>query len=155
MSDSEAWWEKPLRVVVLEYPASDVGKLNIKEIIDETTRGAINTLVSFSIGYYPGGAAFYQSKIAPHHPGIGKRDLLAETIEYGHKNRQKVMAHMSTIWGGGKLYEDHPDWAQRRANGDLSSWDDELKTVAMCPNSPYREYLNSLVLDCPKHLLCL
>ena len=147
MDVRQKWWQKPLRAVMLEFPASNVAKLDLKRIINETADGAVNTLVAFSIGYYPGGTAFYQSKIAPHHPELGDRDLLSEAIELGHKKGQKVIAYMASIWGDRKMYEAHPDWAQRKANGNIDTWDEELNSVAMCPNSPYRDYFNSLILE--------
>jgi len=147
MYDQRKWWQKPLRAVTLEFPASNVAELDLKGIINETADGAVNTLVIFATGYYPGGTAFYQSKIAPHYPGLGDRDLLSEAIELGHKNGQKIIVYMASIWGSRAMYEDHPDWAQRKANSDLNTWDEALNTVAMCPNSPYRDYFNSLVLE--------
>ena len=75
------WWDEPLRAVTLEFPASDVSTIDVKGIVNETQQGHVNTLVVFSTGYYPGGTAFYQSKIAPLYPGLGGRDLLADAIE--------------------------------------------------------------------------
>lgn len=141
------WWEKPLRAITLEFPASDVANIDVVGIIDESLQGAINTLCVFAIGYYPGGTSFYQSKIAPHYPGLGKRDLLAEAIEAGHRHHQKVIAYVASIWGNAELYQAHPDWAQRKANGEVTSWDEQYNSVAMCPNSPFRDYLASLVRE--------
>lgn len=143
----EAWWKKPLRAVTLEFPASDVATIDVTGIVNETHRGAVNTLCVFAIGYWPGGTAFYQSRLAPHYPGLGDRDLLAEAIEAGHRNGQKIVAYIASIWGGRDLFAAHPDWAQRKADGSLTSWDDAYTTVAMCPNSPYRDHLASVVRE--------
>ena len=139
------WWESPLRAVTLEFPAADVAAIDVKGIVAETHRGDVNTLVVFATGYYPGGTAFYQSKIAPHYPGLGDRDLLAEAIEAAHANGQKVVAYLASIWGNRDLYFQHPDWAQRKADGRVTSWDSEYNSVAMDPLSPYREYFASIV----------
>lgn len=141
------WWTKPLRAITLEFPASDVATIDVASIIDESARYAVNTLCVFAIGYYPGGTSFYQSKIAPHYPGLGERDLLAESIEIGHRNQQKVIAYIASIWGNAELFAAHPDWAQRKANGEVISWDEQFNSVAMCPNSPYRDYFASLVRE--------
>jgi len=143
--EEKNWWNKPLRAVTLEFPASDVATIDITGIVNETHQGAVNTLNVFSIGYYPGGTAFYQSKIAPHYPGLGNRDLLAEALEAAHHNGQKVVAYIASIWGNQDLYRAHPDWAQRHADGTVTSWDDAFSSVAMCPNSPFREYLASII----------
>ena len=141
------WWDSPLRAVTLEFPASDVSTIDVKAIVDETHRGDVNALVVFATGYYPGGTAFYQSKIAPHYSGLGSRDLLAEAIEAAHANGQKVIAYLASIWGNRDLYMKHPDWAQRKADGRVTSWDDEYNSVAMDPLSPYREYFASIVRE--------
>ena len=141
------WWEEQIRAVTLEFPAADVATIDIKGIVDETHRGDANTLVVFSTGYYPGGTAFYQSDIAPHYPGLGKRDLLRETIEAAHANGQKVVAYLASIWGNRDLYFKHPDWAQRKADGRVTSWDAHYNSVAMDPLSPYREYFTDIVRE--------
>ena len=146
-SDMSNWWDEPLRAVTLEFPASDVATIDVKGIVDETHRGHVNTLIVFSTGYYPGGTAFYQSRIAPHYPGLGERDLLAEAIDAAHANGQKAVAYLASIWGNRDLYFAHPDWAQRKADGAVTSWDDEYNSVAMDPLSPYRDYFASIVRE--------
>jgi len=141
------WWKEPIRAVTLEFPASDVATIDVSAIIDETYRGAVNTLCVFATGYYPGGTSFYQSSICPHYPGLGRRDLLKEAIIAAHKNGQKVIAYIASIWGDRELYQSHPDWAQCKSDGSLNAWDEELNSVAMCPNSPYREYIASVVRE--------
>ena len=143
----DKWWNKPLRAITLEFPASDVARIDVDGIIDETQRGGVNVLNVFCTGYYPGGTAFYQSKIAPHFPGLDNRDLLAEAIRAGHARGQKIIAYIASIWGNRDLFETHPDWAQRKADGRVTSWDEENNSVAFCPNSPYREYLISIIKE--------
>jgi hypothetical protein len=141
------WWRQPLRAVTLEFPASDIATIDVAGIINECSRGDVNLINVFTTSYWPGGTTFYQSRIAPHYPGLGRRDLLAEAIESGHHNNQKVIAYVASIWGGKELYEAHPDWAQRKVDGSLTCWDEALTTVAMCPSSPYRNYLASVVTE--------
>lgn len=141
------WWEEQIRAVTLEFPAADVTTIDVKGIVDETWRGDANTLVVFATGYYPGGSAFYQSEIAPHYPGLGERDLLAEAIEAARANGQKAVAYLASIWGNRDLYFAHPDWAQRKADGRVTSWDAHYNSVAMDPLSPYRDYFASIVRE--------
>lgn len=143
----EKWWKKPFRSVTLEFPAADIPTINLREIIDECNSGGVNVLNVFAIGYYPGGSAFYQSKIAPHYPTLKERDLLLESIEAAHRNGQKVIAYVASIWGNAELYAKNPDWAQVKKDGTINSWDDENNAVAMCPNSGYREYIASIVKE--------
>ena len=139
------WWDEPMRAVTLEFPAADVATIDVKGIVDETHRGDASTLNVFATGYYPGGSAFYQSRIAPHYPGLGERDLLAEAIEAAHANGQKVIAYLASIWGNRDLFFAHPDWAQRKADGRVTAWDEHYNSVAMDPLSPYRDYFASIV----------
>lgn len=141
------WWNEQIRAVTLEFPAADVATIDVKGIVDETHRGNANTLNVFSTGYYPGGTAFYQSRIAPHYPGLGQRDLLAEAIEAAHANGQKAVAYLASIWGNRDLYFAHPDWAQRKADGRVTTWDEHFNSVAMDPLSPYRDYFASIVKE--------
>lgn len=141
------WWDEQIRAVTLEFPAADVATIDVKGIVDETHRGNANTLNVFSTGYYPGGTAFYQSRIAPHYPGLGQRDLLAEAIKAAHANGQKAVAYLASIWGNRDLYFAHPDWAQRKADGRVTTWDEHFNSVAMDPLSPYREYFASIVKE--------
>lgn len=141
------WWEEQIRAVTLEFPAADVATIDVTGIVDEAHRGNANTLNVFSTGYYPGGTAFYQSRIAPHYPGLGQRDLLAEAIKAAHANGQKAVAYLASIWGNRDLYFAHPDWAQRKADGRVTTWDEHFNSVAMDPLSPYREYFASIVKE--------
>ena len=145
------WWDEQIRAVTLEFPAADVATIDVKGIVDETHRGDANTLVVFSTGYYPGGSAFYQSEIAPHYPGLGGRDLLADAIEAARGNGQRVVAYLASIWGDRDLYFAHPDWAQRKADGAVTSWDAHFNSVAMDPLSPYRDYFASIVREIADH----
>ena len=141
------WWDEQIRAVTLEFPAADVATIDVEAIVNETHRGDANTLVVFSTGYYPGGTAFYQSKIAPHYPGLGERDLLADAIEAARANGQKVVAYLASIWGNRDLFFTHPDWAQRKSDGRVTTWDAQYNTVAMDPLSPYRDYFASIVRE--------
>ncbi len=141
------WWTQPLRAVTLEFPASDVTTIDVEAIVNETHAGNVNALCVFAIGYYPGGTAFYQSCLAPHYPGLGQRDLLSESIQAARRNGQIVIAYIASIWGDRQMYMRHPDWAQRKTDDEVTTWDANYSSVAMCPNSPYREYLANVARE--------
>ena len=135
------WWEKPLRAVTLELPAADITQLNLRDVVRRLGRHGVNTLNVFAISYWPGGAAYYQSSIAPHHPDLGDRDILAEAVDEAQEHKIRTVAYVNTLWGDRDMFEKHPEWAQRRANGSITTWEENLTAVAMCPNTPYREYI--------------
>lgn len=144
----EKWWEKPLYAVTIELPgAKNLENINVKEIVRNLTRNGVNVIVAFAVGYWPGGTTFYQSEIAPHHPNLKERDLLKEIIEEAHKNKAKVIAYVNVLWGDRKLYFEHPEWAQKRVDGKPTAWEENYNSVAMCPNSPYREYIIRVIKE--------
>jgi type 1 glutamine amidotransferase len=143
----EEWWKKPIRAVTLELPAADIKSIDIRDIVRRFARDGVNTLNVFAISYWPGGAAFYQSSIAPRHPDLGDRDLLATAIDEAHKHNMKVVAYVNVLWGDRNMFEKHPEWAQRRANGKITTWEPSLTTVAMCPNTPYLDYILKVVKE--------
>jgi len=139
------WWIKPIRAVTLELPAADIKTLNVKEIVGRLASYGVNMINAFAISYWPGGIAYYQSRIAPRHPDLRDRDVLAEVIDEAHKHGIKVIAYVNCLWGNKDLYEKHPGWAQRRVDGKPTAWDPTYTSVAMCPNSPYRDYFLNIV----------
>lgn len=141
------WWTSPIRAVTIELPAVDIKTLSVKEIVDRLASYGVNMINAFAISYWPGGAAYYQSRIAPRHPDLGDRDILAEVIDEAHKHNIKVVAYVNCLWGDKDLYEKHPDWAQRGVDGKPTTMEPTYTSVAMCPNSPYRDYFLNIVKE--------
>lgn len=139
------WWQKPLRGLRLDLSGPLLTKMELRQLVEKTISGGVNLLIVSATSIQPGGSAFYPSRVAPIYPDLDTRDLLGEVIAAGHAGGQKVVAAVATIWGSRDLYIANPDWAQRKANGELTSLDEQNSAVAFCPNSPYREYLESLV----------
>jgi hypothetical protein len=138
----QEWWKKPLYAVTIELSGAwNLENIDVKKITKTLAENGVNLIVAFAIGYWPGGTSFYQSKIAPHHPNLKNRDLLKEIIEEAHKYNVKVIAYVNVLWGNSYMYFTHPEWAQRKLNGDPVSWDESYTSVAMCPNTPYRDYI--------------
>ena len=139
------WLKAPMRAVTFELPGANVKTLDVRKIVRDLAESGVNVISAFAVTYWPGGAAYYQSRIAPKHPDLGNRDLLMEVVEEAHKHGIKVIAYVNCLWGGRELFEKHPDWAQRRVDGKPTSWEPTHTSVAMCPNSPYREYFLRVV----------
>ena len=55
---------------------------------------------------------FYQSKLLPVFPLIGKRDLLGEMVEECHRNGIYLIAYLNIHWAPNEFFEKHPTWAQ-------------------------------------------
>ncbi|MEM3406036.1 MAG: beta-galactosidase trimerization domain-containing protein [Candidatus Aenigmatarchaeota archaeon] len=144
----QKWWEKPLYAVTIELPAAkDLENIDVKRIVRKLTKNGVNVIVAFAVGYWPGGTTFYQSNIAPHHPNLKDRDLLKEIIEEAHKNGARVIGYVNVLWGDKKLYFEHPEWAQRRIDGKPTTWEENYTSVAMCPNTPYKDYIINVIKE--------
>jgi hypothetical protein len=144
----DTWWNKPLFGVTLELSgASDLRSMDVKSLVRKLIENGVNLIVAFSLGYWPGGTSFYQSRIAPHHPDLNNRDFLAEIIEEAHKHNVKVVSYVNVLWGNREMYLTHPEWAQRKLSGAPVSWDANYTSVAMCPNTPYRDYIIKVVKE--------
>jgi len=139
------WWNKPIRAVTFEFPAADIKVLDVREVVRRLAGYGVNTLNVFAISYWPGGASYYDSSIAPHHPDLADKDLLSTAIDEAHKHSMKVVAYVNALWGDRSMFEKHPEWAQRRIDGNITTWEPGLTTVAMCPNTPYRDYFLKVV----------
>jgi len=131
--------------VTLELPAADIKRIDIREIVKRLAGYGVNTLNIFAISYWPGGAAFYKSSLAPVHPDLGDRDLLEMAIDEAHRQGMKAVAYVNTLWGDRDKLEKHSEWAQRRIDGKITTWEPNLTTVAMCPNTGYRDYVLKVV----------
>ncbi|MEM2209717.1 MAG: beta-galactosidase trimerization domain-containing protein [Nitrososphaerota archaeon] len=144
----QKWWEKPLYAVTIELPAAkDLENIDVKRIVRKLTKNGVNVIVAFAVGYWPGGTTFYQSNIAPHHPNLKDRDLLKEIIEEAHRNGARVIGYVNVLWGDKKLYFEHPEWAQRRIDGKPTTWEENYTSVAMCPNTPYKDYIINVIKE--------
>jgi len=142
------WWDKPIFAVTLELSGtSNLKSLDVKKLVSKLAENGVNLIVAFSIGYWPGGTSFYQSKVAPHHPELNDRDFLAEIIEEAHKHNVKVIAYVNVLWGNRDMYLTHPEWAQRKLSGAPISWDENYTSVAMCPNTSYRKYITEVAKE--------
>ncbi len=115
------------------------------EIVATALRCHANTL---RVGMFSHqGHAYYPSAIAPHAPGLGNRDLLRE-FQAACKDAGITLAvYMNSKWDTQKYFE-HPDWAIRKGG---KHWEypvkSEFKIYAMCPNSPFLAYFESLLRE--------
>lgn len=97
----------------------------------------------FRLGVSWGGEVFYQSKVAPHCPGLGTIDYLREGITQGRKSGVKIVAYINP----NALYEGHPlqnKCAIRDSQGKI--WNIDAygikPTRYACINHPdYRKFL--------------
>jgi hypothetical protein len=82
--------------------------------------------------------AYYNSRVAPKAPGLGARDVLAETVEEARKHALPVIAYC-VVQQGGRFLREHPAFEMRGVDG---------KPIGrFCYNSGYLESMKALVKE--------
>jgi len=85
-----------------------------------------------------GDYAYYESKILPRAPGLGKRNPLRDAIDEAHRHNLPVIAYC-VVQQGGHFLKAHPEWEMRDANG---------KSIGrFCYNSGYLEAMKKIVAE--------
>jgi hypothetical protein len=82
--------------------------------------------------------AYYDSKLQPKAPGLGKRDVLRETVESAKAHEMPVIAYCVLQYPTHTLHE-HPDWRMRDKDGK--------PIERVCFNSPYIDYVKQLLAE--------
>lgn len=102
-----------------------------------------------------GGNAYYQSRVAPHAPGLRDLDFLREAVAEGHRSGVKIIAYVSPQ----TIYEDHPLFQECGAwgpTGRLPATDRSFgagrdfagKTGWPCVNHPrYRQFIQDVLKE--------
>ena len=131
----------------------------LQQAIKRLKRLKFNTL-------YPtiwnGGYTLYPSKVAEKHSGIAidpapdlqNRDILAETIKFGHEQKLAVIPWFEyglMTEEGSELMRRHPDWVTNRRDGSqvfLQGEKDEHRLVWLNPAHPeVQNFLTDLIVE--------
>ena len=136
-----------VRAIAIEPTYFDLERCPIdpKAIVAMTCRCHANTLRVGMKSHQ--GHTYYQSDIAPHAPGLGERDLLKEFLAAGREAGVAIVTYMDSKWDIERHFE-HPEWAvQHDGQARVHESEADLKIYAMCPNSPYLDYFQSLLRE--------
>jgi len=82
--------------------------------------------------------AYYESRLMPKCPGLGKRDVLREAVDEARKSRLPVIAYC-VVQAGGYAYQRHPEFRMRDAAG--------REIGRMCFNTGYAEFMKRLLAE--------
>jgi hypothetical protein len=85
-----------------------------------------------------GDYAYYDSKILPKAPGLGKRDVLQETMEEAQKHNLPVIAYC-VVQQGGHFLDEHPEYEMHDYQGN--------RIGRFCYNSGYLEVMKEIVAE--------
>jgi len=83
-----------------------------------------------------GDYAYYDSKLLPKAPGLGKRDALRETMKEAQKHNLPVIAYC-VVQQGGHFSEKHPEYEMRDYEGN--------RIGRFCYNSGYLDVMKDIV----------
>ena len=85
-----------------------------------------------------GDYAYYDSKLMPKAPGLGKRDAMRETMEEAQKHNLPVIAYC-VVQQGGHFLDKHPEYEMRDYQGN--------RIGRFCYNSSYLEVMKEIVAE--------
>ncbi|MFC1716808.1 hypothetical protein ACFL6S_24280 [Candidatus Poribacteria bacterium] len=117
------------------------------DIADMAKQIGANGGTAFRLSVFWGGETYYQSKVAPHAPGLGKIDYLREALDVGQQMGIKTIAYMNPNC----LYDDHPlsqECAIRNSGGQIWNADayGREHNYYACVNHPkYRQFLLDVI----------
>lgn len=138
-----------MRVVdlALEDPRGDwLDRWTPEELLRTVTGIGANVLDMMVVNEW--GQAYFETRHLPKHPKLGRRDLLEEVLEAAAGADIRVTG----MWGPSSnpaVYEEHPDWAHRDADGTIPWWNhpDLDPWIILCHNSPYAEFVLTVLDD--------
>jgi hypothetical protein len=87
--------------------------------------------------------AYYDSKLQPKAPGLGSRDVLAEAVEEGRRQKLPTIAYC-VLQTPTQALRTHPEWHARDPAGNPIP-------SRVCFNSPYRAYAKGLLKEILDH----
>jgi len=82
--------------------------------------------------------ALHETTVSEKHPGLGKRDLVAELIQAAKKRGLRFVAYVPVDCDM-RAWREHPEWRPRRADG--SSLVDRVGFPRLCENSPFKDFM--------------
>lgn len=112
-------------------------------------QAAANGASAFRLSVFWGGEVYYQSRFAPHAPGLGDLDYLREAMDEARRTGMRIVVYMNP----NALYPDHPLFKEvtvRGADGEMSqnpAYGKQYPTARYaCINHPkYRQFLREVL----------
>ncbi|MBI3973169.1 MAG: beta-galactosidase trimerization domain-containing protein [Chloroflexi bacterium] len=133
MSEIVNWWRRPLRAVHTVLREPDAAGYDLEGVLHWLREWRANVYAVNGGGL----CAFYQTEVPFHRKNrfLDGRDLFKEIVDACHEAGIKVVARMDFRGGHREVFEAHPDWFARDAEGGPKM---NVSLFAACPNSPFR-----------------
>lgn len=132
---SKPWWRKHLiRCYHPQIGEAELRDLDVSRFVAACRATHADTIIVRAGGPY----ALYPSQVPYHRvgPTLEGRDLFGEILAQAHAAGLRVIADLDFSHAGEEVWREHPDWFQRRADGEVVSIGDCYVT---CPSGGYRK----------------
>lgn len=151
MSETKHWWEGyPWRMIQTNLREPDMADMDAKRYIRDVKEFGATVVMLNAAGI----VASYDTKVPCHTPSqYLTGDSLRTLLDECHREGIRVIARTDFSKVRYPLYEAHPDWAYRTAEGEIVNCNGD---VQVCPSSGYlqegvydilRELLTTLPFD--------
>jgi hypothetical protein len=129
------WYQKMRRCGQININERDPKVLNIDEWLDYWTSLKLDALLLNAGGI----VAFYPTKIPYHHRSeyLGDRDLFGDFTKAAKKRGIRVVARLDCNWAYEDALKAHPEWFERRENGEPVRHGESTWLYRTCMFSPY------------------
>ena len=118
------------------YAQDYASKFNGRDIVRRCLEANAEYLV---LWVRDGEFTFHRSKLLPRPPGLGKRDVLKEAVDAGHKVGLPIIVYCQLQYPAYELRE-HPEWKMRQSDGNPIN-------NLVCFNSPYGDRVEALLAE--------
>ena len=139
MSD---WWRgRPWRMIQTNLRQIDMRDINARQVVRDLQSFEANLLMLNAAGII----ASYPTNLPFHHqsPHLGG-DSLADIIAACHEAEIRVIARTDFSKVRRPIYEQHPQWAYRTAEGQIVDYNGD---VHVCLNSDYQQHYALRILE--------
>lgn len=151
MSETKHWWEGyPWRMIQTNLREPDMADMDAKRYVRDVKEFGATVVMLNAAGI----VASYDTKVPCHTPSqYLTGDSLRTLLDECHREGIRVIARTDFSKVRYPLYEAHPDWAYRTAEGEIVNCNGD---VQVCPSSGYlqegvydilRELLTTLPFD--------
>ena len=143
---TKPWYERSLVGVEVGPTGAQFGHSDTKDVrycAKFDGREIVSRCLSANSDYLviwarDGDYAYYNSKILPKAPGLGKRDVLQETMDEAKKYNLPVIAYC-VVQQGGHFLDKHPEYEMRDYQGN--------RIGRFCYNSGYLNVMKDIVAE--------
>lgn len=134
METAKRWWDQyPWRMIQTNLREPDMADINVKQYVQDVKDFGATVVMLNAAGIVAG----YDTQIREHtRSEYLHGDSLRAIVEECHQSGIRVIARTDFSKIRYPLYEAHPDWAFRTAEGEIFNCNGD---VQVCPNSGYQQ----------------